>query len=340
MRQETVIVLDFGGQYNQLIARRVRECGVYCEVKPYTTPISELRSIAPIGLILTGGPGSVYAADAPKADPAIFELGIPVLGICYGCQLMAHNLGGSVIPAQDDTAREYGRTDTFFDTGCALFDGLPAEGVTWMSHGDYMERVPDGFKITAHTAVCPNAAIADEGRGFYGVQFHPEVNHTEHGTDIIRNFLYRVCGAAGGWSMGYLQGRADGEHPRKSGRRKGAARSLRRRGLLRRGRAAERGRAGRLTASSSTTASCARTRRRRWRRSSPTGTEFRVRRRARPLPRRLAGVTDPERKRANRRGVRPRLRGRGARDEARRSYLAQGTIYPDVWSAARATRRS
>ena len=202
MPQETVIVLDFGGQYNQLIARRVRECGVYCEVKPYTTPISELRSIAPIGLILTGGPGSVYAPDAPKADPAIFELGIPVLGICYGCQLMAQYLGGSVIPAQDDSAREYGRTETFFDTGCTLFAGLDAGGVTWMSHGDYMERVPDSFKNTAHTAVCPNAAIADEGRGFYGVQFHPEVNHTERGTDMIRNFLFKACGASGSWSMG------------------------------------------------------------------------------------------------------------------------------------------
>ena len=202
MRQETVIVLDFGGQYNQLIARRVRECGVYCEVKPYTTSIEELRAMAPIGLILTGGPGSVYAADAPKADPAIFALGVPVLGICYGCQLMAQYLGGSVVPAQEDTAREYGRTDTHFDTGCALFAGLEAEGVTWMSHGDYMERVPDGFRNTAHTAVCPNAAIADESRGFYGVQFHPEVNHTEHGTDMIRNFLYGACKAAGSWSMG------------------------------------------------------------------------------------------------------------------------------------------
>ena len=202
MRQETVIVLDFGGQYNQLIARRVRECGVYCEVKPYTTSIEELRAMAPIGLILTGGPGSVYAADAPKADPAIFALGVPVLGICYGCQLMAQYLGGSVVPAQEDTAREYGRTDTHFDTGCALFAGLEAEGVTWMSHGDYMERVPDGFRNTAHTAVCPNAAIADESRGFYGVQFHPEVNHTEHGTDMIRNFLYGACGASGSWTMG------------------------------------------------------------------------------------------------------------------------------------------
>ena len=163
MRQETVIVLDFGGQYNQLIARRVRECGVYCEVKPYTTSIEELRAMAPIGLILTGGPGSVYAADAPKADPAIFALGVPVLGICYGCQLMAQYLGGSVVPAQEDTAREYGRTDTHFDTGCALFAGLEAEGVTWMSHGDYMERVPDGFRNTAHTAVFVDHGLLRKG---------------------------------------------------------------------------------------------------------------------------------------------------------------------------------
>ena len=202
MQQETVIVLDFGGQYNQLIARRVRECGVYCEVKPCATPLEELRAMSPIGLILTGGPGSVYAPGAPGADPGIFSLGVPVLGICYGCQLMAQYLGGSVVAAEEDTAREYGRTDTFFDTGCSLFAGLPAESVTWMSHGDYMERVPEGFALTAHTAACPNAAIADEARGFYGVQFHPEVNHTEHGTDMIRNFLYSACRAAGSWSMG------------------------------------------------------------------------------------------------------------------------------------------
>ena len=208
MRQETVIVLDFGGQYNQLIARRVREHGVYCEVKPYTTPISELRAMEPIGFIFTGGPGSVYASDAPKADPEVFKLGVPVLGICYGCQLMAQYLGGSVIPAQEDTAREYGRTDTSFDTSCALFAGLPAESITWMSHGDYMERVPDGFKNVAHTAVCPNAAIADESRGFYGVQFHPEVNHTEHGSDMLRNFLYNVCHASGSWSMGSYKDQA------------------------------------------------------------------------------------------------------------------------------------
>ena len=202
MKHQTVIVLDFGGQYNQLIARRVRECGVYCEVKPYTTPLEELRAMEPIGLIFTGGPGSVYEADAPLCDPAVFSLGVPVLGICYGCQFMAHTLGGQVTAAQADTAREYGRTKTFFDTDCRLFRGLPAEGITWMSHGDYMAKVPEGFSLSAHTDACPTAAISDERRGFYGVQFHPEVNHTENGVQMIRNFLYEVCGAAGDWSMG------------------------------------------------------------------------------------------------------------------------------------------
>ena len=201
MSHQTVIVLDFGGQYNQLIARRVRECGVYCEVKPYTTPLAELRAMDPIGVIFTGGPNSVYLEDSPQVDPDIFTWGVPILGICYGCQLMAHALGGRVTAAQDDSAREYGKTETWFDVGCRLFQGLPAQGVTWMSHGDYMERVPDGFSLTAHSRSCPNVAIADEKRGFYGVQFHPEVNHTGHGVDMIRNFLFNVCHASGDWTM-------------------------------------------------------------------------------------------------------------------------------------------
>ena len=202
MKHQTVIVLDFGGQYNQLIARRVRECGVYCEVKPYTVPLEELKGLEPIGFIFTGGPNSVYQEDAPHVDPAVFELGVPVLGICYGCQLMAQALGGQVTAAQDDTAREYGKTATFFDTSCKLFKNLPEQGVSWMSHGDYMEKVPDGFVLAAHSKACPNVAIADEKRGFYGVQYHPEVNHTENGVAMIRNFLYEVCGAAGDWTMG------------------------------------------------------------------------------------------------------------------------------------------
>lgn len=202
MSHQTVIVLDFGGQYNQLIARRVRECGVYCEVKPYTSPLAELRAMDPIGIIFTGGPNSVYEENAPRVDPEIFTWGVPILGICYGCQLMAHTLGGEVTAAQEDTAREYGKTVTYYDTSCKLFKGLPEQGISWMSHGDYMARVPAGFVLTAHSDACPNVAIANEGRDFYGVQYHPEVNHTEHGVDMIRNFLYEACHAVGDWTMG------------------------------------------------------------------------------------------------------------------------------------------
>ena len=201
MKHELVLVLDFGGQYNQLIARRVRECGVYCEVKPYTTPLAELKALDPIGIIFTGGPNSVYLDTSPHVDPDIFTWGVPILGICYGCQLMAHTLGGLVTEAQDDTAREYGKTATQYDTSFPLFQGLPTEGISWMSHGDYMAKVPEGFALAAHTDMCPTAAIADPARGFYGVQFHPEVNHTEHGTQMIRNFLYQVCHAKGDWTM-------------------------------------------------------------------------------------------------------------------------------------------
>ncbi|MCD7920016.1 MAG: glutamine-hydrolyzing GMP synthase [Clostridiales bacterium] len=202
MAHQMVVVLDFGGQYNQLIARRVRECQVYCEVIPYTTPLETVKALNPIGIIFTGGPNSVYLEDAPKVDPAIFTWGVPVLGICYGCQLMAQELGGQVVPAQDDSAREYGKTSTFYDTSCRLFDGLPDSGISWMSHSDYMAKVPEGFRLVAHSAACPNVAIADEARGFYGVQFHPEVNHTEHGSQMLHNFLYRVCHAQGDWTMG------------------------------------------------------------------------------------------------------------------------------------------
>ena len=202
MSKQSIIVLDFGGQYNQLIARRVRECNVYCEVKPYTMSLEDIRAFDPMGIIFTGGPNSVYDEKSPQVDPAIFELGVPVLGICYGCQLIAHNLGGRVTAATDDSAREYGKTETYYNTDCRLFKGLPKQGVSWMSHGDYMEKVPEGFDLVAHSDACPNVAICDEKRGFYGVQFHPEVNHTEHGTDMIRNFLYEVCGAKGEWTMG------------------------------------------------------------------------------------------------------------------------------------------
>ena len=201
MGNQKILILDFGGQYNQLIARRVREHNVYCEVRPYDMSLEEIRRFNPIGIIFTGGPNSVYAAGSPHADTGVFSLGLPILGICYGCQLMAHELGGLVTEAQEDSAREYGKTLTTFDPACRLFKGLPKESVTWMSHGDYMAKVPEGFSLSAHSAACPTVGICDESRGFYGVQFHPEVNHTEYGSQMLRNFLYEICGATGDWTM-------------------------------------------------------------------------------------------------------------------------------------------
>ena len=201
MTQQKILILDFGGQYDQLIARRVRECGVYCELHPCTMPLEAIRAFDPVGIIFTGGPHSVYEPDAPRADPGVYALGVPILGICYGCQLLAQELGGLVTAAQDDAAREYGKTPAVFDPACPLFEGLPEQSVTWMSHGDYMARVPEGFRLTARSAACPNVGICDEARGFYGVQFHPEVRHTQYGQEMLRNFLYRVCGARGDWSM-------------------------------------------------------------------------------------------------------------------------------------------
>ena len=205
---QKILILDFGGQYNQLIARRVREHHVYCEVLPHDTPLAAIRAFDPIGIIFTGGPNSVYAPGAPSVDPAVFTLGLPILGICYGCQLLAQALGGRVTAAQDDAAREYGKTRTFFDPSCPLFRGLPEESVTWMSHGDYMAAVPEGFRLAARSAACPTVGICDESRGFYGVQFHPEVSHTEYGSRMLRNFLYEICGAVGDWTMADFKRRA------------------------------------------------------------------------------------------------------------------------------------
>ncbi len=201
MQHQLVLVIDFGGQYNQLIARRVRECNVYCEVKPYTVSVETIKQLNPIGIIFTGGPNSVYEDNSPKCSEEIFRLGVPILGICYGCQLMAQSLGGRVVPAINDKVREYGRTKTSYDNDCLLFKDIPASAISWMSHGDYMEKVPAGFKLVGRSEVCNNVAIADEVRNFYGVQFHPEVNHTEYGALMIKNFLYEVCHATGDWTM-------------------------------------------------------------------------------------------------------------------------------------------
>ncbi len=198
MAHQLVLILDFGGQYNQLIARRVRDCGVYCEVRSCKISIREIRALNPAGIIFTGGPNSAYLEDSPRCDSEIYSLGIPILGICYGIHLMTHQLGGVV---KTGDKREYGRTKTWYDTTSALFAGLPEHASAWMSHTDLVDKLPESFTAIAKTADCPIAAIENREKRFYGIQLHPEVNHSEHGNTILRNFLYTICGCKGDWSM-------------------------------------------------------------------------------------------------------------------------------------------
>ena len=198
MNQEKIIVLDFGGQYNQLIARRVRECNVYCEVYPYNMPLEKIKEMAPKGIIFTGGPDSVYLEESPSCSKEIFDLGIPVLGICYGAELMAYLLEGTVATA---LTSEYGKTDIEVDTASALFDGVHTNTVCWMSHTDYIKTPPKGFKITGHSTTCPVAAMEHPLRKLYAVQFHPEVMHTAEGQKMLSNFVLKICGCAGDWKM-------------------------------------------------------------------------------------------------------------------------------------------
>lgn len=198
MERETVIVLDFGGQYNQLIARRVRECNVYCEVHPYSMSLEDIKKMDPKGIIFTGGPSSVYAEESPRCSKEIFELGIPILGICYGSQLMSYLLGGSVKTAP---VSEYGKTEVTVDKSSVLFHDVSEKTICWMSHTDYIEAAPADFKVTAHTPVCPVAAMENSERGLYAVQFHPEVMHTQEGMKMLSNFVYQVCHCKGDWKM-------------------------------------------------------------------------------------------------------------------------------------------
>lgn len=198
MQKETVIVMDFGGQYNQLIARRVRECNVYCEVHPHTLSLDKIREMNPKGIIFTGGPNSAYGEDSPKCPKEIFEMGIPVLGICYGSQLMAHLLGGCVETAP---VSEYGKTEVKVNQDSVLFSDVNETTICWMSHTDYIKEAPQGFAVTASTPVCPVAAMEDTKRQLYAVQFHPEVMHTAEGIKMLSNFVYKVCGCRGDWKM-------------------------------------------------------------------------------------------------------------------------------------------
>lgn len=198
MNRETVIVIDFGGQYNQLVARRVRECNVYCEIYSYKTDIQKIKDMHPKGIILTGGPNSCYEEGAPTCTKELFELGIPVLGLCYGAQLMQHVLGGKVEKAP---VREYGKTQVFVNTESPLFTGIEEETICWMSHFDYISQVAPGFDICAHTNDCPVAAAENREKDLYAIQFHPEVLHTVRGKEILSNYVYNVCHCTGDWKM-------------------------------------------------------------------------------------------------------------------------------------------
>ena len=198
MNRETVIVVDFGGQYNQLVARRVRECNVYCEIYSYKTDIQKIKEMNPKGIILTGGPNSCYEEGAPTCTKELFELGIPVLGLCYGAQLMQHVLGGKVEKAP---VREYGKTEVYVDTASPLFTGVEEKTICWMSHFDYISAAAPGFRICAHTDNCPVAAAENREKNLYAIQFHPEVLHTVRGKEILSNFVYHVCHCAGDWRM-------------------------------------------------------------------------------------------------------------------------------------------
>jgi len=216
-RHEWIAILDFGSQYSQLIARRLRERRVYCELMRYDIPMSQLRERSPNGIILSGGPASVLEEGAPACDPALYDLGVPVLGVCYGMQLMGRDLGGAVRPGR---AREYGPATLVVDDPGALFRAMPERMPVWMSHGDQVEALPPGFRSIAHTVTCPHAAMADDRRRLYGLQFHPEVVHTPHGGEILDHFLFGVCKCSGDWRMSsiieeriaQMRDRIGGEH--------------------------------------------------------------------------------------------------------------------------------
>ncbi|MBO7684478.1 MAG: glutamine-hydrolyzing GMP synthase [Kiritimatiellae bacterium] len=216
MKVQRIVILDYGSQYTQLIARRIREQHVFSEIVPFGVSAAQLRADPPQGIVLSGGPNSVFEEGAPGVDAGIFNLGIPVLGICYGMQLMSQTLGGAVEPGAE---REYGKTEISTVPGDALFAGLPERFTVWMSHGDRVSRIPQGFSVSATSGNCPYAAVRDEARRFYAIQFHPEVVHTQHGSEMLGNFLFRICGCNGDWkledwideSVGKLRSRIGGE---------------------------------------------------------------------------------------------------------------------------------
>jgi len=326
---ETILVLDFGSQYTQLIARRVRELGVYCEIVYPDLPAAKIRALRPRGLILSGGPSSVYDPQAPRCDPAVFSLGLPILGICYGIQLLAQGLGGKV---ERSPRREYGSAELRIAKRTKLFHGLPPRMKVWMSHGDSLVAPPRGFQVLAHTANSPVAAVANEEKKIYGVQFHPEVVHTPKGRAVLKNFLFRIAGCRGDWTMESFIEQATREIRKKVGRGRVlcglsggvdssvvAALLLRAigknvtcvfvdNGLIRQGEreSVERTFRDHLKA------------------------DLVVADAEKMFLRNLAGVTDPERKRKVIGETFIRVFEKEARKLGKVDFLAQGTLYPDV----------
>ena len=327
-----IIVLDFGGQYNQLIARRVRECNVYCEVHPYTLPLEKIKEMNPKGIIFTGGPNSVYKEESPRCSKEIFDLGIPVLGICYGAQLMSYLLGGEVATAP---VSEYGKTEVEVDTTSKLYEGVSPKTICWMSHTDYISKMPEGFRVTAHTPVCPIAGMENEEKGWYGIQAHPEVLHTQEGSKMLHNFVYSVCHCAGDWKMDAFVEKSIEEIREKSRKWSCPSGSVRRCRLFR---------SRRPDGESDRRPADLRIRRSR---SAPMKNEgdeveavfgpngpyklnfIRVNAQQRFYDK-LAGVTDPERKRKIIGEEFIRVFEEEAKKIGKVDYFVQGTIYPDV----------
>ena len=329
MTHDWIAILDYGSQYSQLIARRVREQQVYCELLRYDTPAATLAARKPKGIILSGGPASVYGKGAPHGDPAVFELGVPVLGICYGMQLMAYQLDGRV---QRGKAREFGPASIRVVSPDVLFRGLPKNLSVWMSHGDQVARLPKGFKVLARTPTCPAAAMAHPQRGLYGLQFHPEVVHTPQGTSILRSFIFDACRCAGDWKMSKfieesvadIRARVGRDHVLcglSGGVDSSVVAALIHRaignqlhcvfvdnGLLRYGEADQVEETF----------------------GKAFGMDLHIARAGTLFLRRLRGVTDPEKKRKIIGKTFIDIFAREARRFSRARYLAQGTLYPDV----------
>ena len=334
MQHETVIVLDFGGQYNQLIARRVRENNVYCEIYSYKTDLALIKAKNPKGIIFTGGPNSVYLEDSPTIDPEIFNWGVPILGICYGSQLMMHLLGGHVCRAPE---REYGKTEVFVDNSSKMFADVQPSTICWMSHNDYIEQAAPDFRITAHTVNCPVAAAENAEKGLYAVQFHPEVLHTAEGKKMLHNFVYNVCGCTGDWKMDSFVENNVKALREANRRRQGAVRSVRRRGFL--GPGSYAGQGGRQAADlrvSWITACSARTKRKRSAPSSAPATPTVLTSTSSAWMH--VSVTLASWQASPSRSASARSSARSSSVSSRKQakkigkvdFLAQGTIYPDV----------